>query len=56
MTAAVSDGPPIETTNVHHAMWVMSTETCCSRPFLVGTEPDCRFVGVTTTSLTSTPS
>jgi hypothetical protein len=27
----LSDRPLTETTNVHHAMWVMSTETCCTR-------------------------
>jgi hypothetical protein len=27
----LSDRSLIETTNVHHAMWVMSTETCCEQ-------------------------
>jgi hypothetical protein len=29
---SLSDKPLIETTHVHHAMWVMSIETCCEYP------------------------
>ena len=40
----LSDGPPMETTNMHHAMWVMSTETCCIASHL-SVEVDTRCCG-----------